>query len=140
LLSLSWVTDFFDGRLARRGGGGRLGDFDLPADATVGAGMLVGLVGGGHVWPWLVVPSVLLVSAYLVRYNPSFAMAFLGIVYAAVLWWLRENAAWGIGVVLGTIAVIAVLDWGRFVKLILPTFFGGLRPSRLAARFSLERE
>ena len=140
LLSVSWVTDFFDGRLARRGGGGRLGDFDLPADSTVGAGLLVGLIGGGHMTPWLALPAVILAVAYLLRYNPSFAMAFLGIAYAAILWWLFRNAGWGVATVVGTIAVIAVLDWGRFIRLILPTFFGGLRPSRLTARFTLDRD
>ncbi len=44
LLSLSWWSDFLDGRLARRAGGStRLGAWDLAADTLVGAGLLVGV-------------------------------------------------------------------------------------------------
>lgn len=140
LLSIAWLTDFFDGRLARSGGGGRLGRFDLPADTAVAAGAVVGLYGGGHLAAWIAVPATALGLAYVIGHNPSFSMLFQAVAYGGVLWWLTRPIGWGFGVAGVTVVVIAMLGWDRLFARVLPTFFSGLRLRRVLSRFSLDRD
>ncbi|MGH2530160.1 MAG: CDP-alcohol phosphatidyltransferase family protein [Actinomycetota bacterium] len=129
LLSLAWLTDFADGRVARAGRGRtRLGGFDLPADTLVGAGVLVGLAADGYI-PAPVVAAVLVVlgGGFLVLRNEALSMALQAVGYGGFLWrlWTGRNAFLWAPVL--TIAAIAVLDRRRFTRIVLPRFFGGMR-------------
>lgn len=132
LLSVAWLTDFADGRVARAGRGRtRLGGFDLPADTLVGAGVLVGLAADGYV-PAPVAAAVLLVlgGGFLVLRNEALSMALQAVGYNGLLWTARSAHLWAPVI---TIAAIAVLDRRRFTRIVLPGFFGGMR-SALALR------
>jgi len=135
LLSVAWLTDFADGRVARAGRGRtRLGGFDLSADTLVGAGVLVGLAADGYI-PGPVAAAVLLVlgGGFLVLRNEALSMALQAVGYGGFLWRLwTEGSAFVWSPVL-TIAAIAVLDRRRFTRIVLPMFFGGMR-SALALR------
>ena len=67
LLLFSWISDIFDGALARLGGSGStwIGDHDLEADVTVSLGVLIYLVGAGFLQPNYAVVYVLLWSPIL---------------------------------------------------------------------------
>jgi len=127
LLSVSWLTDAFDGKAARAGNKPtRLGDWDLRVDASVGVGVLLGLGIAGYMSWWvIVVVIVLLGGGTVVSGNPSPALLLLGFVYAWFLWLMlvmRPFLGW---LPFATIAVIAALDWRRFTHVILPAFFNG---------------
>ena len=135
LLSVAWLTDFADGRVARAGRGRtRLGGFDLSADTLVGAGVLVGLAADGYI-PGPVAAAVLLVlgGGFLVLRNEALSMALQAVGYGGFLWrlWTARSAFLWAPVII--IAAIAVLDRRRFTRIVLPMFFGGMR-SALALR------
>ena len=135
LLSIAWLSDFADGRVARAGRGRTLlGGFDLSADTLVGAGVLVGLAADGYI-PAPVAAAVLLVlgGGFLVLRNEALSMALQAVGYGGFLWRLwTEGSAFVWSPVL-TAAAIAVLDRRRFTGIVLPMFFGGVR-SALALR------
>jgi len=135
LLSVAWLTDFADGRVARAGRGRtRLGGFDLSADTLVGAGVLVGLAADGYI-PAPVAAAVLIVlgGGFLVLRNEALSMALQAVGYGGFLWrlWTARSAFLWAPVL--AIAAIAVLDRRRFTRIVLPRFFGGVR-SALALR------
>ncbi|HKZ75617.1 MAG TPA: CDP-alcohol phosphatidyltransferase family protein [Actinomycetota bacterium] len=135
VLSVAWLTDFADGRVARAGRGRtRLGGFDLPADTLVGAGVLVGLAADGYI-PAPVAAAVLLVlgGGFLVLRNEALSMALQAVGYGGFLWrlWIQRSAFMWFPVL--TIAAIAVLDRRRFTRIVLPGFLDGVR-SALALR------
>lgn len=128
LLAASWWSDLLDGRLARRSGGAtRLGRWDLAADTAVGAGLLVGLVGGGHVpMPWWGGAGVLLAAGYVALRNPALGMLLQAIAYGPTLWFGAVERSPGFGVAVLSIVAIAVVDRARLLGYVLPTFFGGI--------------
>jgi hypothetical protein len=128
LLAASWWSDLLDGRLARRfGGATRLGRWDLAADTAVGAGLLVGLVGGGHVpAPWWGGAGALFAAGYVGLRNPAPGMLLQAIAYGPTLWFGAVERSPGFGVAVLTIVAIAVVDRARLVGYVLPAFFGGL--------------
>jgi phosphatidylglycerophosphate synthase len=127
LLSLAWWSDFLDGRLARRAGGGtRLSGWDLGADTLVGAGLMTGLVAGGHILvPWGVA-AALLGLGYIAFDNPSLGMLLQAIAYGSALWLAAGQATFGLVVAVATIAAITILSLPRLFGYLLPTFFRGL--------------
>ena len=135
LLSVAWLTDFADGRVARAGRGRtRLGGLDFPADTLVGAGVLVGLAADGYI-PAPVAAAVLIVlgGGFLVLRNEALSMALQAVGYGGFLWrlWTQRSAFLWSPVL--TIAAIAVLDRRRFTRIVLPGFLDGVR-SALALR------
>lgn len=135
MLSMAWLTDFADGRVARAARGRtRLGAFDLSADTLVGVGVLVGMAGSGAVpWPVAAIALPVLGGGYVLLRNEALAMSLQAIAYGAFLWRLwTEGSAW-VWVPVLTVAVIAILDRRRFTGIVLPRFFGGVR-SALALR------
>jgi phosphatidylglycerophosphate synthase len=134
LLSVAWWSDFLDGRLARRAGGGtRFGDWDMTADTIVGSGLMVGLTVGGHLSPWLSLAAGVLAVGYAVRRNPAVGMLIQAIAYGAALVLSARTEPAGFWPAVLTIGMIAVLDVRRLFGYVLPTFFAGLvgrrRPS-----------
>ncbi len=128
LLVVAWLTDFFDGILARAARGKtRLGDWDFRVDVTLGVAILVGLVISDVLRLPLVAVAVVLGAGWT-QYtgNPAPAMLLLALAYGVLLavlihdvprlWWLPFVA----------VALLLTLQWRRFVRVILPAFFQGL--------------
>ena len=127
LLILSWWSDFLDGRLARRSGGRtKLGDWDLAADTTVGAGLLLGLVVGDHVPMLWGLAGGVLGAGFVVLRNPAFGMLLQAMAYGPALWFVGHESLPALALVAVTITVIAVLDASRLFGSVLPAFFGGI--------------
>jgi phosphatidylglycerophosphate synthase len=128
VLSVAWVSDFADGRLARRAiGVTRLGRWDLPADTTVGAGVLAGLVIGGHISVWIGVTGLVLGAGYLAWGNPALSMLLQAGGYGPALWFIARDNVAAFVLVVGTIVMIAAFSIRRLFGYVLPTFFNGLR-------------
>lgn len=127
LLSTSWWSDFFDGRLARRSLQSTvMGQWDMTIDTLVGGALVTGAVLGGHIPVWVgALAALFAVGAALWR-NISLAMLVQAIGYAPVLWFVLQASLWASLVALGTISLIAVIDRRKLVEWTLPTFFGGL--------------
>ncbi len=131
VVAVAWWTDFFDGRLARRTTGTRLGDWDPRADTAVGAGIVIGLAAGGHVpaLPWLLAGG-LFAAIYLFTGNFAFGQLVQALGYGPLLWFAAGSDAIALGVLAGTIAAVGVMDAPRFVSHTLPAFFEGMRLRR----------
>lgn len=127
LLSLAWMTDVLDGRIARAAGEeGRMGRWDLTVDTAVGAGILVGLAGAGEV-------SVLFAGAVLATMGTLFLFGNLaasmllqvaGYASLLALLWSRRPLVWWMPMV--TAVLIGVIDWNRLLRINIPNFFRGL--------------
>jgi hypothetical protein len=127
MLVLAWLTDLFDGRLARAASKGtRLGEWDLRVDTTVGVAILVGLMLAGRASPLLVLVVIgALGGVAVLTGNPAPAMLLQGFSYAWFLgvlmadrprlWWLP----------FAIIPVLLVADWRRFFRVVLRAFFKG---------------
>jgi len=127
LLAVAWWSDLLDGRLARRSTEPtRFGHLDLTADTVAGAGLLLGLVVGGHVPVWLGAVGAALGAVAVALRNPAAAMLVQVCGYAPALWFAYSEAIAGFVVAVASILVIAALDIRRFVTYVLPTFFKGL--------------
>jgi hypothetical protein len=127
LVPAAWLTDFFDGRLARSADRPtRLRAWDLRADTLLGIGIMVGMAWGGFM-PWWTVPllATAMAGATHVLGNPSPAMLLLGYVYAWFLWLMLVEAELLGWVPFATLPFLLVFDWHRFTKIILPAFFKG---------------
>ncbi len=126
-LAVAWVTDALDGAFAAAAGGGtRLGEWDLPADVLVGAGVLAGLGIDGSL-PVPVVVGVLAVfgSAFVLLRNPFPGMVLQAVAWAGILWrfWAdRVPAGW---IPVAVAGVIGVAERRRFARVVLPAFFRG---------------
>lgn len=132
LLSAAWVTDLADGRLARKAGSAtRWGRWDPIADATVGMGVLVGLVVSGRVGavPWLAL-GALLFAAFLVTRNVALGMVAQAVAYGLLIVELAMDAPHALWMPGATAALIGVVDARRFAEVVLPDFFSGLGLSR----------
>lgn len=127
LLAMAWWSDFLDGKLARISAvTTRLAGWDLIADTTVGTGVLVGLLAGGHLPVGWGVVGGLLGLVFVVFRNPAASFLLQGIAYSGALWFIAGRSALGLSLTTATIAVIAVLDARHFVGWVLPTFFRGI--------------
>jgi hypothetical protein len=134
VVAVGWLTDAADGALAKAAGGGtRLGDWDMPADTAVGAGVLAGLAIHGWFPPILaVILLAVLGTAYLYFRNPAISQALQAVAWAALFWRLwTDRSPWG-WVPVAVAAGIGVAEQRRFTRVILPAFFRGVVS---AARF-----
>jgi phosphatidylglycerophosphate synthase len=129
ILGTAWLTDFFDGRVARASAGTtRLGPFDLWADTIVGAGAVLGIVSSG----WMpAVPGIGLVIALVVWFtltrNAALSMILQATGYALVLWHVwRGGYGLALAWLLAIIGVVAFVNRRVVWERSLPTFFGGV--------------
>ena len=132
LLSAAWMTDLAAGRLARRAvSGTHFGPWDPIADATIGMGVLVGLVVSGRVGavPWLAL-GALLFAAFIVTRNLAIGMVVQALAYGLFMVELAIDAPHALWMLGATAAVIGVVDAWRLVDVVLPYFFSGLGLSR----------
>lgn len=124
VVSVAWLTDLADGRLARRSGqSGRLADWDLRADTAVGVGVLIGLTASGLVPVWLPIAVALLLWPFS-RGNVTAAMLIqlAGFVPLLVLLWVHRPPGWWAPFL--TAVLIGSLDWRRLVFVNIPAFLG----------------
>ena len=127
LLSGAWLTDVFDGRLARSGTAStRLGGRDLDVDTLVGAGVLVGLQLGDVAPLWITWGALLLLGVpYLILKHPTLSLSLQAVAYALFLSLLWSEAGAVRWLPPLTILFILVLDFERFRTITLPGFFSG---------------
>jgi phosphatidylglycerophosphate synthase len=128
VVAVGWLTDAADGALAKAAGGGtRLGEWDMPVDTAVGAGVLAGLALHGWFPPVLaVILLTVLGIAYLYFRNPAIAQALQAVAWAALFWRLwTERSPWG-WVPVAVAAGIGVAERRRFTGVVLPAFFRGV--------------
>lgn len=124
MLVFGWVTDTFDGILARRAPGmTRLGAWDATMDAIVGLGLIVGLVAGGYAPAVWLVPEFAFAALLLLCHSAASGMLLQGIAYGWFLWTLADETAAGLGVMLAGIAAAAIVHGHRLPRVLLPKFF-----------------
>jgi hypothetical protein len=128
ILAVAWLTDLMDGRIARAAAADtRLGDWDFRIDVSLGAAILIGLMFSGLASAWLVVvPIAVLAGLTLLTGNPAPLMLLLAFAYAWFLWLLldlRPRLWW---LPFASIVLLLVVDWRRFIGVILPAFFRGV--------------
>lgn len=126
-LAAAWLTDALDGAFAKAAGGGtRLGDWDLPADVLVGAGVLTGLgLGGYHAGALVVGVLVVFGTAFVVLRNPFPGMVLQAVAWGGIVWrfWAdRVAAGW---VPIAVAGLIGIAERRRLFQVVLPTFFRG---------------
>ena len=127
LLSVAWMTDVLDGRLARGvGEEGRMGRWDLTADTAVGAGLLVGLAGSGEIPAWFAVAVVVILGTLFLFGNFAASMLLQVAGYASLiaLLWSRRPSLWWVPP--ATAVLIAIIDWRRLVQVNIPGFLRAL--------------
>lgn len=128
VLAIAWLTDALDGPLARHADAPtRLGDWDMPADVSVGAGMLVGLGFAGTMPLWLVI--TLLIGAgggFIFLRSPALGMILQAVAYGVFLWRLWSEGAPTRWVPVAVAGTIGVLDFRRLTRIVLPEFFRGV--------------
>jgi phosphatidylglycerophosphate synthase len=127
LVSVAWVTDVLDGRLARAvGEEGRMGRWDLTADTAVGAGLLVGLAGSGEI-PALFAFAVLVIMGTLFllgNFAASMLLQVAGYSSLITLLWSRRPSVWWMPMV--TAVLVGIIDWRRLLQVNVPGFLRGL--------------
>lgn len=128
LLSIGWLSDFFDGKSARAADRPtHLKQWDIYADTLVGVGILLGLAFGGY-WPsGLVLLLVIgMGGGWLVLHNNALSSAVQAIAYGAFMWLLFSQRvdSWWLPPV--TVLTIMTLNWHRFVHGSIPDFFEGI--------------
>ena len=117
LLSAAWVSDVFDGRLARSSGRRTwFGENDMLVDTFVGACVLVGLAISHRAPAWLVAVGIgVLGTIYLKTKNPAISQVLQGIAYGAALWFIFTSADATLAIPLGTLAALMVLEYEKFI-------------------------
>lgn len=130
LLLTSWISDLFDGALARQSGAGPtwIGDHDLEADVAVSLGVLMYLVGAGFLEPTYSAAYILLWGLIFLRWGwqRDPAMLFQAPIY---LWFIvvamryAPQVGWWL---IGYAAVVVVLTWPRFQREVVPSFLAGM--------------
>lgn len=128
VLVVAWLTDSLDGRLARAAAADtRLGDWDFRVDVSLGVAILVGLMLSGLASAWLVLVVIAtLTGLTLVTGNPAPSMLLLAFAYTWFLWLLLDlrPPLWWLP--FASIVLLLVVEWRRFLAVILPAFFRGV--------------
>jgi phosphatidylglycerophosphate synthase len=126
LLSAAWLSDALDGRMARVGGNSRLGQWDVIADAMVGAGAAIGLALSGILPIWLALTAVIGFGWLLVAGNLAAGMLLQLTGFIPVLWrlWIERPDVWWLPFV--TALAIGVLEWRKLIYVSIPTFLRGM--------------
>jgi phosphatidylglycerophosphate synthase len=127
LISLAWLTDLLDGRLARAARAeGRLGPWDLGIDTCVGVGVLIGLMGAGDVPVVLGVTAIFVLGSW--SFTGNFAAALLlqlvGYLPLLAIVWARRPLMWWLPFL--TVIMIGLLDRQRLMTVNIPLFIRAL--------------
>jgi phosphatidylglycerophosphate synthase len=126
LLSAAWLSDALDGRMARLGGRTRLGEWDVLADAMVGAGAAIGLALAGVLPVWPVLVAVIGLGGLLVAGNLAAGMLLQLTGFLPLLWrlWAERPSAWWLPFL--TALVIGAVEWRKLIYVSIPNFIRGM--------------
>lgn len=127
LVTLAWVTDLLDGRIARSAGlRGRMGPWDLTVDTAVGVGLIIGLTGAGDVPVLYGVVAILVLGSWFLTGNFAAAqmLQLAGYLPLLDILWTRRPTVWWLPFV--TAIVIGVVDWRRLMGVNIPKFIRGV--------------
>ncbi len=127
MVSIAWLTDLLDGRLARAAGReGRLGSWDLRADTAVGAGLLIGLTGSGTIPIWFSASALILFGGLFLAGNWAASMLLQLVGYLPLIsaLWSERPTGWWLPIF--TVILIGILDWRRLLVVNIPNFVRGL--------------
>jgi phosphatidylglycerophosphate synthase len=130
LVSVAWVTDVLDGRLARAvGEEGWMGRWDLTADTAVGAGLLVGLAGSGEIPAWFAIAVLAILGTLFLLGNFAASMLLQVAAYSSliILLWSRRPSLWWLPMVAAV--MIGIIDWRRLLQVNIPGFLHAFRQS-----------
>jgi len=131
LVLLAWLTDYFDGKLARssRQDPGWVGDHDLQFDILLALCVLIYTIVTGYVMPQVGLTALALIALGFVVWGLRRALGMLveatifgGFIYLA----LREvpqAGRWLVAFCLGA----AAFSWKRLLGEQIPAFFSGLQ-------------
>lgn len=136
LVSLVWLTDLLDGRLARLSNRAtRLGRYDMVVDTVFGAGMVVGLLAARLLPIWAGLGAIVVFGAIYAAGNVAAAMLLqlTGFVPFLMELWFRRPVTWWAPFTVALLA--AVVDWRRLLLINIPAFLRGIgallgRPAR----------
>ncbi len=127
LLGAAWLSDFMDGKLARRAGGGtKLGRWDMSVDTALGAALVIGLVLHGTIPDLVGLPLLVVLGALYLSGNIAAAMLIQLSGFVPTLLILWEDRPWGWWAPFAAAALIAILDWKRLALVNIPAFLRGL--------------
>jgi phosphatidylglycerophosphate synthase len=127
MVSIAWMTDLLDGRLARAAGReGRLGSWDLRADTAVGAGLLIGLTGAGTIPIWFSASALIIFGVLFLAGNlaASMLLQLAGYLPLISVLWSEKSPGWWLPFF--TAILIGILDWRRLLFVNIPNFVRGL--------------
>lgn len=127
VLSLAWLSDLFDGRLARMAGTPtRFGRWDLRVDTGVGVALVIGLIGNGTVSLWFGLAALVVLGGFFLAGNIAASMllqlsGYLPLLYT--LWQERPDLWW---LPFATFSAIGLADWRRLIRVTIPAFLHGM--------------
>lgn len=127
LLSVAWLTDFLDGRLARALGViGRLGRWDMTVDTGLGAGLLIGMTGAGVVPVWVALAALVVFGGLYFAGNLAASMLLQLSGYLALVneLWSQRLPLWWLP--MATAVAIGTMDWRRLLTFNIPNFVRGV--------------
>jgi len=131
LMLVAWVSDYFDGTLARRHSSHRpswLGAHDLQVDLLVAMGLLLYLLQSGYVSTLFALGYVVAWMLALRRFGMDKTTGSLlqGPIYGIFLWIAAQDAPAAALWVPAWVVVVLSISWRRFLGQVLPEFFAGL--------------
>lgn len=132
LILIGWISDYFDGALARRSAGPRsswLGIHDLEVDMLAALGLLIYMAASGFISTALAYLYVLFWLFIFWRrgIDKAYGSLFQAPVYGYLLWLAYLRAPQALTWVLAWFVLNLAFTWRRFAIKVLPDFFAGLR-------------
>lgn len=127
LVSMMWIADLLDGRLARLAGlQTRLGHIDMAFDTVFAAGVVVGLLIAGELPVWLGLGSLIVFGGLFAAGNMAAAMLLqlTGFVPLLIELWNRRPVTWWVP--FAVIVLAGIVDWRRLVFTNIPMFIRGI--------------
>lgn len=140
LVSLSWLSDLVDGRLARASGHvTRLGPFDLTADTIFGGAIVVGLMAAGHLPLLIGTGSIIVFGGLFITGNvaASMILQLTGYIPLLNVLWGEKPAIWWLPYAAAGFA--AAIDWRRLVSTNVPAFLDGVLGPLVKGRVASRR-
>ena len=129
LLVVGWLTDAFDGPLARRTHvETKLGVFDAYADASLGFGVIVGMTAAERLATVWLVPSLVLAITMIVARSEAAGMLLQALGYAMLFGLLVADAnAQAMAMAVAGIGVVTGVHGRRLFSEMIPKFFADVR-------------
>lgn len=127
LVSMVWMSDLLDGRLARLSGmATRLGRFDLVFDTVFGAGTLIGLLAADLLPVWLGLGALIVFGGFFAAGNVAAAMllqltGFLPLLFEL---WQRKPVTWWAPFAVAVLA--GAIEWRKLFFSNIPAFIRGV--------------